>query len=127
MLATRMLKSHKTLVCLALIASSLAFHDVCLALDGKAGFKEGLSQFDHADYLHARNCFERSIAEDSNNPIYHYYLGVTLEKLGNHVKAAEQYQKCLELKPAAGLAGNCEHALSTYRDKLTDAKAQHID
>jgi tetratricopeptide (TPR) repeat protein len=43
--------------------------------------------------------FERSVANDSTNPVYHYHLGLAYSKNGDHIRAKQSLARALVLKP----------------------------
>jgi Flp pilus assembly protein TadD/TolB-like protein len=54
---------------------------------------------DHRDKLAAAEYFQKAIAEDPNDPDYHFNLGVELYRAGDFAGASRQLREALSLKP----------------------------
>jgi tetratricopeptide (TPR) repeat protein len=78
------------LTALPLAEKQKAFPDV---------MKRGFEYFQGRDYLRANSLFRQAVAINSDSAKAHYYLGLSLAKLGSYNAATGELEKCLKLDP----------------------------
>ncbi|MDH5763837.1 MAG: tetratricopeptide repeat protein [Nitrospinota bacterium] len=65
-----------------------------------SSFKEGLQAFRSKDYPRAKISFLKSVQEEPNNALTHYYLGLTHNRLDSHGDALNAFQRARALDPS---------------------------
>lgn len=95
------MKRMKKSVLITLIALLISGNS-CYA----SNFEYGISALKRNDLGSALQYFSSSLKEDKNDPYRLYFLGVTLEKMGDKNRASKAYQAALTLNPSPELKQN---------------------
>lgn len=73
-----------------------------LSIDPDNSFAEfvvGTALSDHGDDVRAVECYEKAIALDARDPMFHYRYALSLGRLGNVDQAIAELQEALRLRP----------------------------
>jgi cellulose synthase operon protein C len=71
----------------------------------------GWAYYHNGAYSVAQPLLEEAVKKMSDNPAYHYHLGVTYQKLNDNVRARAQFEKVISLKPGSPIADESRRAL----------------
>ena len=71
----------------------------------------GWAYYHNGAYSVAQPLLEEAVKKVSDNPAYHYHLGVTYQKLNDNARARAQFEKVISLKPGSPIADESRRAL----------------
>ena len=71
----------------------------------------GWAYYHNGAYSVAQPLLEEAVKKASDNPAYHYHLGVTYQKLNDNARARAQFEKVISLKPGSPMADESRRAL----------------
>lgn len=84
----------------------------------------GKSAYSRGDFAAAERLFDRAIADDPYQPLFHYHRGVVLVRLGRLREARDSYENALRLNAPPALAATVRDALRAIGRAAPPASAQ---
>src|SRR5579872_5570426 len=88
------------------------------AVCGLGPFDQGVQAYNSGKLPLAMVFFSESVGLNPSNAYTHYYLANTLLRMGRHVQAIEEYQRCLQIDPGGKIGQYADAALKNYQKVL---------